>query len=69
MSKASEFRQYADDAMRWARQSKSQADQEALIDIAHTWAQAAIQSETILFVHRNSPEPQATSVGRLVIVE
>ena len=46
MSKASVFRQYADDAMRWARQSKSQADQEALIDIAHTWAQAAIQSET-----------------------
>jgi len=59
MSKASEFRQYADDAMRWARQSKSQADQEALIDIAHTWAQAAIQSETILFVNRNSPEPEA----------
>ena len=59
MSKASEFRQYADDAMRWARQSKSKADQEALIDIAHTWAQAAIQSETILFVNRNSPEPEA----------
>jgi hypothetical protein len=59
MSKASEFRQYADDAMRWARQSKSQADQKALIDIAHTWAQAAIQAETILFVNRNALEPVA----------
>jgi hypothetical protein len=48
MSKASEFRLYAEDAMRAARLSKSQTEQEALIDVAHWWAQAAVQSETIL---------------------
>ena len=58
MSKASEFRQNADDAMRWARQSKSKADQDTLIDIAHTWAQAAIQSETVLFVTKNPQAPK-----------
>jgi hypothetical protein len=56
MSKASEFRQYADDAMRLARHAKSETEQEALIDLAHTWAQVAIQAETVLFVNRNPPE-------------
>ena len=45
MSKASVFRQYADDAMRWARQSKSEKEKLALIDLAHTWIHAAIYSE------------------------
>jgi hypothetical protein len=56
MSKASEFRQYADDAMHLARHSKTEREQEALIDIAHTWAQVAIQAETVLFVNKNAPE-------------
>jgi hypothetical protein len=58
MSKASEFRKYADDAMHWARQTKSENEREALIDLAHTWAQAAIQAETVLFVAKNPPEPK-----------
>jgi len=56
MSKASEFRQYADDAMHLARHSKTEREQEALIDLAHTWAQVAIQAETVLFVNKNPPE-------------
>jgi hypothetical protein len=43
MSQADEFRQYAEDAMRDAQQSKSENDKEALIDLAHTWAQAAFR--------------------------
>jgi len=58
MSKASEFRQYAEDAMCGARLSKSEIEREALIDVAHMWAQAAIQSETILSVTRNPIEPK-----------
>jgi hypothetical protein len=53
MSKADDFRQYADEAKHWARKSKSSKEQDALIDLAHTWAQAAIQSEKIVYINRN----------------
>jgi hypothetical protein len=43
MSQADKFRQYAKDAMRDARQSKSEKEKEALIDLAHAWAQAAFR--------------------------
>ena len=43
MSQADDFRQYAEEAMRDARQSKSEIEKEALIDLAHTWAQAAFR--------------------------
>jgi len=47
MPKASEFRQYAEEALRWADQTKSAEEREAYIDLACTWAQAAIQSEAV----------------------
>jgi hypothetical protein len=47
MSTASEFRQYAQEAMGWADQSKSAQEREACIDLARTWTQAAIQAETM----------------------
>jgi hypothetical protein len=56
MSKADQFRQYADEAMRWAFQSKSENEKEALIDLAHTWAQAAVWSERVVSV---PPEARA----------
>jgi hypothetical protein len=47
MSKADEFRQYAEEAMRWARQSKIEKDKEALLDLARTWTQAASHREGV----------------------
>jgi hypothetical protein len=35
MSKADRFRQYADEAMRWARQSKTENAKQVLIELAH----------------------------------
>jgi len=64
MPRASEFRQYADEAMRGARLTKSQIEKEALIDLAHMWALAAIQSENILSVARNPHEPK-DGIGRV----
>ena len=58
MSKASEFRQYAEYALCGARLTKSQIEREALIDVAHMWAQAAIQAETVLIDNRNPLEPK-----------
>ena len=48
MSKADQFRQNAEQAMRWARQSKSEKEKLALIDLAHTWIHAAIYSESTM---------------------
>ena len=47
MSKSDEFRQYAEEATRWARQSKNEAEKEALLNLARTWAQAASHRESI----------------------
>jgi hypothetical protein len=47
MSKADQFRQYAEEAMRWARQSKTENEKEALIELAQTWTQAAQRSEAL----------------------
>ena len=51
MSKADQFRQYAEEAMRWARQSKTEKEKQALMELAHTWTQAAFQSESTVVVN------------------
>ena len=45
MSQADQFRQYAEEALRWAYQSKTEKNKQALIMLARTWTQAAVQSE------------------------
>jgi hypothetical protein len=59
MSKAEEFRQYAEEAMRWAYQSKTEKDKQALVNLARTWTQAAMQSERILVFNSSPPEARA----------
>ena len=56
MSKADQFRQYAEEAMRWAFQSKTEKEKQAYIDLAHTWTQAAVHSEHIFGVNDSPPE-------------
>ena len=46
MSKADEFRQYANEAMRWAHRSKNEREKLALIELARTWMQAALHRES-----------------------
>jgi hypothetical protein len=58
MSKGNEFRQYAEEAFGWAREAKSENEKETLIDLAHTWMQAALESEHILVVNNNPPKPK-----------
>ena len=59
MSKAEEFRQYAEEAMRWASQSKTEKDKQALVNLTRTWTQAAMQSERILVFNSSPPEARA----------
>jgi hypothetical protein len=59
MEQADQFRQYAEEAMRWARQSTSEKERLALIELARTWTQAAQQSESIFAVNASVPEARA----------
>ena len=58
MSEASQFRQYAEEALGWVGQSTTEEDKRTLTDLACMWAQAALQSERI-FGGDESP-PKAT---------
>jgi hypothetical protein len=48
MSKSEQFREYAKEALDWARRSKTENEREAYIDIARTWTLAATWSDTPL---------------------
>jgi hypothetical protein len=58
MSEADEFRQYAEEALRWAQKSTTE-NEKALIDLSRTWMQAAVRIESTLVP---SDKPQAPRV-------
>jgi hypothetical protein len=55
MSKADDFRQYADEALRSATESKSEKQKQALIDLALVWKQAALKADAHTSYH-NPPK-------------
>jgi hypothetical protein len=59
MSKVHQFRQYAEEAMRWAHKSKTEEEKQALMDIARTWTQAAVHSERFVDVNSSRSEARA----------
>ena len=59
MTKADQFRQYAEEAMRWALRSNPEKKKQAYTDLALTWTQAAVQSEHIFGVNDSAPEARA----------
>jgi hypothetical protein len=58
MSKSNHFRQYAEEAMRSAYQSKIE-EKDALIELARTWTAAAVHSERIFVANGSPPEFRA----------
>ena len=44
MSESDQFRLYAEEAMRWAAESKTETEEQTLIELACMWAQAATES-------------------------
>jgi hypothetical protein len=59
MSEADQFRQYAQEAMRWARQAKTEKEKRALLELARTWSQAALESDSTVMVNVSPPEHRA----------
>lgn len=56
---ADEFRQFAEEALRWAHQSKNEKEKQALIDLARTWMQATLESESTFVVNSSPLEAKA----------
>ncbi len=55
MSKTDQFREYAEEALRGAYESKTEGSRQALIELARTWTEAAVQSERIHAVGPSEP--------------
>jgi hypothetical protein len=67
MSDADLFRQYAKEAMHGSSMVTSENEKRALIDLACTWAQAALMSERVFgssFIASRGDVGEATSVAR-----
>ena len=56
MSEADQFRQYAQEALLWARQSRTEKEKRLLLELARTWSQAALESERTVVVDNDPPE-------------
>ena len=41
MTQAEQFREYAEEAMQWAREARTAEAKKALVDLAFTWIKAA----------------------------
>ena len=61
MSKSDEYRQYAEEAMRWARHSTFPKEQLVLINLARTWAQAAERNEHPVVVKALPPDNRSSA--------
>jgi hypothetical protein len=59
MSKSEEFRQYAEEAIRWARNCTNPKEKLVLINLARIWTQAAERSENPVVVKELPPECRA----------
>ena len=55
----SEFRQYAEEALLWAAQSKTEEEKRLLFELVLTWTQAAFASDRIVVVSGSTAEPRA----------
>jgi hypothetical protein len=60
MSEADQFRQYAEEAMGWVAQSKTEKEKRLLLELVRTWTQAAVAS-AVVDNYRTGPLPAAIS--------
>jgi hypothetical protein len=59
MSESDQFRQYADEAMIWVAQSKTEQEKRLLFELVLTWTQAAFATDRIGVLSGSTPEPRA----------
>ena len=60
MSESDQFRQYADEALLWVAQSKTEEEKRLLLELARTWTAAAFASDRIVAVSGSAPEARVS---------
>ena len=48
MSEADQFRQYAEEALLWVAQSKTEKEKRLLLELVRTWTLAAVESAAVV---------------------
>ena len=56
MLESDQFRQYADEALLWAAQSKTEEEKRLLFELVLTWTQAAFTTDRIGVISGNQPK-------------
>ena len=59
MSESDQFRQYADEAMLWVAQSKTEQEKRLLFELVLTWTQAAFATDRIGILSGSTPRTQS----------
>jgi hypothetical protein len=54
MTEANQFRQYAEEALRWVSESTTEEEERSLTELACIWALAASQSDRIFGIDESS---------------
>ncbi len=62
MSESDQFRQYAEEALLWVAQSKTEEEKRLLLELVRTWTEAAVMS-AVVDGHRTGSVPAAISVA------
>jgi hypothetical protein len=62
MSESDQFRQYAEEALLWVAQSKTEEEKQLLLELVRTWTEAAVVSAGV-DNYRGGPPPAAISVA------
>jgi hypothetical protein len=57
MAVSDEFRQFAEECLRWAREAKTEVKRDALLTMARTWIHVAARIDLINGVKRRSDAP------------
>jgi hypothetical protein len=58
-----EYREFAQDCLRWAAETKSESHRQTLLGMAKTWMQAALEIERSLGLTSDLPTPIHTSAS------
>jgi hypothetical protein len=61
MSESDQFRQYAEEALLWVAQSKTEEEKQLLLELVRTWTEAAVMSAAV-DNYRTGTVPAAISV-------
>ena len=59
MPESDQFRQYAEEALLWAAQSKTEEEKRLLFELVLTWTQAAFATDRIGILSGSTPRTQS----------